>query len=629
MPNSNIDDSQQEAAMTINSTNESAPKKPLRLWPGLVAVALQWLLWFVVPIVVPDGMMYGVIGGAVCGLAILLWWLFFSRAPWVERVGAIVLIVVSVVATKRVVHPSIAGAMMGMMLPIFSIPFLSLALVAAAAAGRRLSNGARRTLIVAAILIACAGFTLIRTGGISGEGISDLHWRWTPTPEQRLLTQAANEPPPQPAPAAAPTPDTLPPTKPSDQPVVPTSGPATAKTPEKTGADPAAATTNVGWPGFRGPKRDSVIHGVQIDTDWSRSKPVELWRRPIGPGWSSFAVHGHLIYTQEQRGDDELVSCYNLTTGAPVWRHKDAVRFYESNAGAGPRATPTFSNGRVYTFGATGILNALNARDGSVVWSRNAASDTKTKTPMWGFASSPLVVGDKVVVATEGVPAAYDAATGHPRWQGPAGRGGYSSPELATIAGVVQILLLNGEGAISVDPADGKLLWKHEWNIDGIVQPSVIAGGDVLIGSGSGLAEVGLRRVAVAHGPGGWTVEERWTSIGLKPYYNDFVVHKGHAFGFDGGILACIDLKDGKRKWKRGRYGFGQLVLLSDQDLLLVLSEEGELVLVKAELDQFMELARVPAIEGKTWNHPVLVGDVLLVRNGEEMAAFRLSPAGR
>src|SRR5215813_10894034 len=595
--------------MTTTKIDSSTSQQPLRLWPGVIAVALQWLIWFGVTAVAPDAMAGAIIGGAACALAVLVWWLFFSRAPWAERLGAVALIVVSVIVTKRVVHPSIAGGMMGLMLPIFSLPALSLALVVAAAAGRRLSSGLRRGVMVAAILLACAVFTLIRTGGITGYGVSDFHWRWTPTPEQRLLAQAANEPePPPPA---------------------PTSSPAAAKIPEKSGADPVAANTAAGWPGFRGPERNGVIRGVRIDTDWSRSKPVELWRRPVGPGWSSFAVHGRLIYTQEQRGADEVVSCYDLTTGAPVWRHKDAVRFYESNAGAGPRATPLFSNGRVYTFGATGILNALDARNGSVVWSRNAASDTNTKIPGWGFASSPIVVGDKVIVATAGTLAAYDAGAGHQRWQGPAGRGGYSSPQLATIDGVAQILLLNGDGAISVAPSDGKLLWKHEWNIDGIVQPSVIAGADVLIGSGSGLAEVGMRRVAVARGPSGWAVEERWTSNGLKPYFNDFVVHKGHAFGSDGSILACIDLKDGKRKWKGGRYGHGQIVLLPDQDLLLALSEEGELVLVGATPDQFTELARFPAIEGKTWNHPALVGDLLLVRNGEQMAAFRLPLAAR
>ena len=612
--------------MTTETIDSSTSQKPLRVWPGLIAVALQWLTWYGVPIVAPESFMVGIIGGLASTLAILVWWLFFSRAPWVERLGALALIVVTVVVTKRVVHPSIAGGGMGMLLYIYAIPILSLVLVVGASAGLRLSGGPRRAVMVAAILLACAAFTLIRTDGMRGDGASDLHWRWTPTPEQLLLAQAANEPEPT---AAAAVPDTRLPAATTDQPAVPTSSPVAAKIPEKGGADPVAANSVAEWPGFRGRERDGVIRGVRINTDWSQSKPVEVWRRSVGPGWSSFAAHGRDIYTQEQRGDDELVSCYNLTTGAPVWRHKDAVRFYESNAGAGPRATPIFSNGRVYTFGATGLLNALDARNGAVVWSRNAASDTQTKIPDWGFASSPIVVGDKVIVATAGTLAAYDTGSGRQRWQGPAGRGGYSSPHLATIDGVAQILLLNGEGAIGVDPSDGKLLWKHEWNGDGIVQPYVIAGADVLIGSGSGLGAVGLRRVAVARGAGVWTVEERWTSNGLKPYFNDFVVHKGHAFGFDGRMLACIDLKDGKRKWKNGRYGQGQIVLLPDQDLLLALSEEGEMVLVGATPDQFTELARSPAIEGKTWNHPALVGDLLLVRNSEQMAAFRLPLAGR
>jgi outer membrane protein assembly factor BamB len=355
---------------------------------------------------------------------------------------------------------------------------------------------------------------------------------------------------------------------------------------------------------------------------------VQLWRRPIGPGWSSFAVRGDVFYTQEQRGEDEIVAAYNVTTGEPVWRHRDPARFWESNGGAGPRATPTLSNGRVYAFGATGILNALDGASGAVLWSRNASTDTGVEVPGWGFASSPLVVGDEVIVAASGRLAAYDIGTGHPRWFGPAGGGGYSSPHLVTIDGVAQVLLLRGARSTSVAPGDGTLLWEHTWPSTGvsIVQPAVTPDGDVLIVGGDG---TGISRIGVAHGPDGWTVEERWTSNGLKPYFNDFVVHKGHAFGFDGSILACINLEDGKRTWKGGRYGNGQLVLLPDEDLLLVLSEEGELALVSATTDKFNEIARFPAIDGKTWNHPVLVGDVLLVRNGEEMAAFRLSLASR
>ena len=312
-----------------------------------------------------------------------------------------------------------------------------------------------------------------------------------------------------------------------------------------------------------------------------------------------------------------------------MWTHRDPARFWESNAGPGPRATPTLAHGRVYTLGATGILNALDAASGAVAWSRNAAADTKVETPDWGFAGSPLVVGDAVIVATSGRLAAYDAATGEPRWLGPEGGGGYSSPHLATLDGVAQVLLLRGARSTSVAPADGSLLWEHRGEPGAsILQPSLTADGDVLVAGADAMGGTGIRRLAVARGPAGWTATERWLSKGLKPYFSDFVVHEGHAYGFDGSILSCIDLADGTRKWKGGRYGHGQLLLLPEQDLLLVLSEEGELALVEANPDAFTEIARVPAIEGKTWNHPVLVGDVLLVRNDQEMAAFRLSRAG-
>ncbi len=183
--------------------------------------------------------------------------------------------------------------------------------------------------------------------------------------------------------------------------------------------------------------------------------------------------------------------------------------------------------------------------------------------------------------------------------------------------------MMNNSGAISVAPATGKLLWKHELpKGTRIVQPAITAEGDLLLTDGDAH---GLRRVAVDRESSGWTVKERWSTIGLKPYFNDFVIQDGHAYGFDGNMLSCIDLNDGTKKWKGGKYGAGQLVLLADQKVLLVLAEKGDIALVNAAPDQFKELARVPAIKGKTWNHPVLVDDVLLVRNGEEMAAFRLA----
>lgn len=629
--------------MALAQTDEPTPRKPLRLWPGVTVAVLMLLVRLVTPLFGSEYVSLAMLGGAVGGLVIVLWWLFFSRAPWSERLGAVALMIAAVAAAWRIpgiLHESIAGAGMGMLFPLLAIPVLGLALVAWAVASRGLSNGPRRAAMAASLLLACGVFTLLRTGGISGEGDLDLHWRWTQTPEERLLAQASEEPavvPAAPAPAAAKAPEERPVASPAPAPAA--EAPAAPETPKEDGEPlavpekapaPAAEETEAAWPGFRGPQRDGAVRGARIATDWATSPPAELWRRPIGPGWSSFAVHGDLFYTQEQRGEEESVSCYRMSTGEPVWRHRDAVRFWEANAGAGPRATPTLSNGRVYTLGATGIVNALDAKTGAVVWSRNAASDTGAKLPIWGFSGSPLVIGDTVIVATAGDLVAYDAATGEPRWKGPDGGGGYSSPHLATIDGVPQILLLSGRGVTSVSPADGKLLWEHAWKGDGIVQPAFTPEGDVLLGAGSGMSDGnGVLRIGVAHGPGGWTTQERWTSIGLKPYFNDFVVHKGHAFGFDGSRLACIDLKDGKRKWKDGHYGHGQIVLLPEQDLLLVLSEKGELALVGANPDQFTELAKRPAIEGKTWNHPVLAGDVLLVRNGEEMVAFRVPLAGQ
>jgi outer membrane protein assembly factor BamB len=623
-----------------NANSTESTRKPLRLWPGVVFAIVLVLGRYVIPAIAPEAEIFslplgliGIFAGMLAALGIILWWMFFSRAPWTERLGAVILMIIAVVALKPIVHVSVRTGNMGYMLIFYSIPILSLAIAVWAVATRRLSDPIRHASLVAAIVLASVPFAVIRTAGVSGTG-AELHWRWTPTPEERLLAKAKDEPvavalPAVPAPAEpaeAPKEPIATPKRPAAKTVdTPAERPAPALATSEPAARPATET-RAEWPGFRGPDRDSIVRNVRINTDWSASPPVAMWRRPIGPGWSSFAVRGDRLYTQEQRGEEEIVASYTVSTGEPVWRHRDAVRFWESNAGAGPRGTPTLSNGRVYAFGATGILNALDADTGKVLWSRNAATDTGIKVPDWGFASSPLVIDDLVVIAVSGQLAAYDARTGKPRWMGPTGGAGYSSPHLVTLDGVPQILLLRGSRTISVDPADGKLLWDHTWQPGvGIVQPALTQDGDILITVGDAMGGIGIRRLAASKGPGGWTVEERWTSRGLKPYFNDFVVHKGHAFGFDGSILSCIDLADGTRKWKGGRYGNGQLLLLPEQDLLLVISEEGELALVSATADQFRELARFPALEGKTWNHPVMVRDVLLVRNGEEMAAFRLS----
>lgn len=571
----------------------SDPDVPqLRLWPGVALVIFQWGVRFGMPYIAPDAVPFAMVGAIFGWLLFAVWWGLLSRARGRDRVLGVAAMLVAMIATRFVLHPSMATAGMNVLYFVYVTPPLTLAFLLWAVVFYSRPKRVRLATLAAAVVLPCLVWTLVRTGGVSMAGDTHFAWRWSETPEDRLLVEAADEP-------------------------LVADVDATAL-----GID---EDTPPEWPGFRGAGRDGRVPGVRIATDLVASPPVELWRRAIGPGWSSFAIHGKVFYTQEQRGEEELVSCYLVETGEPVWRHAEATRFWEANGGAGPRATPTLEGGRVYALGANGTLCVLEATDGSLVWRRDVVADSGVPVPIWGYSGSPVVVDDVVVVAAVGTLVAYDRASGESRWTGPEGGMGYSSPHFATLDGIDQILLASKTGLVSVAPSDGATLWTYDWpGRSRIVQPTVLPSGDVLLSRGE---TTGLRRLSVARANGAWTIEEIWTTKRLKPYYSDLVIHEGHAYGIDGSILSAIDLETGERAWKGGRYGAGQILLLEDQSLILGVGEKGDLFLVEAMPEEHRELALLRVLDGKTWNHPVLVDDVLLVRNAEEMAAFRLASA--
>lgn len=379
------------------------------------------------------------------------------------------------------------------------------------------------------------------------------------------------------------------------------------------------------YPQFLGKNRDAEVTGIRLATNWETEPPELLWRQPIGEGWSSFAIAGNYAITQEQAESQELVVCYDLKTGAIYWSHSDEARYETPLAGVGPRATPTIDSNRVYTLGATGKLNCLDLYTGEKIWAKNILDENDAQIPEWGVSCSPLVIDTLLVVCAGGKDnrslVAYHKNSGKLIWSGGDDLAGYSSPMIATLAGVRQILIFNNSHVVGHNPLTGEILWKFPWppETQKVAQPVILPDDRVFIGTGYG---VGSKLIQIRNNQGSLTPTLLWESKRMKPKFTNVVFHEGFIYGLDDGILACIDAKDGKRKWKRGRYGHGQMILV--HNVLLISTENGNIVLVEAKPDGHHELARNPAIKGKTWNTPALSGSYRLVRNHREAACLKL-----
>ena len=393
----------------------------------------------------------------------------------------------------------------------------------------------------------------------------------------------------------------------------------------------------VDWPGFRGPNRDGkALHEV-VRTNWSEEPPKLLWRQPVGPAWSSFAVVGDLAFTQEQREGFEVVVAYRAETGEEVWAHSNEGRHETGLGGIGPRATPTFYDGRLYALGATGDLDCLDPRTGELLWTRDILADAGTQPLDFGYAGSPLVYGDVVVVEpglnvrqggdrsvyddTEpGQLIAYDRLTGDIVWRAGKRQAGYTAPRLETLHGREQLLLFSGFGVGGYDPANGAELWWSGWeNPYGTnsVQP-IVLGDSVFVST----EQTGSTLLDLDPSTTPWKVTSKWETPRYKLRYNGGVEQGGVIYGLNAGVLSALDPETGERLWKKGRYKFGQVLLLRDH--LLVLAESGEVALVDISPDGMEELATFQAIEGRCWNHPVVRGGLLFVRSDQEAACYDL-----
>lgn len=381
----------------------------------------------------------------------------------------------------------------------------------------------------------------------------------------------------------------------------------------------------VDYPRYLGPKGNAVLEGPKLATNWRDNQPELMWRIEVGLGWSAFSVVGNRAVTMEQRGEHEMTVCYDLETGKTIWSHGSKTRHSEPLGGDGPRSTPTIIDGKVYSLGATGVLKCLNFETGELIWSQNILEDHQAEAPPFGVACSPLIDGDRVVVSpggrNNGAIAIYDRHSGKLLMGGGSDPAAYATPVPATLAGRQQYLVFNDRNIVGHDYNTAEVLWSYVWpeGTERCSQPIALSDDRVFVSSGYG---IGAKMFKIANDGDKQKATLLWESMRLKAKFSVSFVVDDVIYGLDDGIMTCIDLETGDRRWKAGRYGHGQMIKVGD--IFLILSERGEVSLVEVNPTEYRELAKMKVLSGKTWNHPTLAGNRLIVRNSKEAACLRL-----
>lgn len=460
------------------------------------------------------------------------------------------------------------------------------------------------TLAILLVAIIC-----LQVEEVTGNMVPHFAWRWSPRADQRL---------------------------------------AKLEQPQAENVD-LKTTTPDDFPQFLGPDRTNYISQPQLSGNWESTPPRELWRRKIGAGWCAFAVVNGFAVTMEQRGADEWVTCYEVATGKPRWGHRIPALHVNTLGGTGPRATPTIADGKVYAIGATGVLRCLDGATGELLWqddlhARYGMTQVQAEAfLLWGRANSPLVTDGLVIIPAGGPQPkvypgaedqskaktliAYDQVTGEKKWEGGKRQISYASPEVATLDGVRQIVIVNEDTVTGNDLKTGKELWSFPWpgtsNADASSsQAHALPENRLLLSKGYG---GGAEIIEVKQAGGKWVVESvQKNPRVLKTKFTNVTIIGDFIYGLSDGILECVERDTLEPRWKSRQAHFGHGQVLGVGDKLLVLGEEGELALVAASPEGYQRLGQIQALEGKTWNNLCLTGKRLLVRNGQEAACYEL-----
>ncbi|MEM9409570.1 MAG: PQQ-binding-like beta-propeller repeat protein [Planctomycetota bacterium] len=443
--------------------------------------------------------------------------------------------------------------------------------------------------IIAFVLLAqITIYSAIRLDGLYGNGYPRLAWRWTTKPSGQMFDYENNS------------------------------------------AIKVDSDASSSWPGFRGRNCSGIFAEAEL-RNWNQFPPKLIWSRSVGSGWSSFAIAGNVCITHEQRKNHEVLSCYELSSGRPVWVNRQEAHFDEISSGEGPRATPSIKGKFVYSFGATGILSCVKIESGKTQWSRNVLEENQLENRIFGMTGSPLVVDDKVLVVAGGSRCsviAYNRFTGLPVWSSGNEMASYASLQSETICGTDAVLSFNGEGLSCYQLVDGTPMFHIPWisnpeERNNVCQPIVLTNSEsstrIFISSGYGK---GCAVYEISSSNEELSVSKLWSNNNLKSKFSSAVYHDKYVYGLDNGILTCVHTETGQRSWKRGRYGHGQIIRIGKS--IVIQSEGGDIAKVDCSPQEWIEEAKVEGLSSKTWNHPAFDGKHLIIRNDRQAICFEL-----